>query len=66
MASVKKVIITELQQDAAHDHGPPLVSLPSTSYIDRVLGMLTKHNAFLDRLIVFMAVLAILVMVVKK
>ena len=66
MAPVNKVNVPEPQQGAAHEHGPPLVSLPSTSYIDRFLSVLTKHQGAIGQLILFMAVLAILVMVVKR
>ena len=53
-------------KDADHEHGPPLVSLPSTRYLDGLLSTLTKHQGLLILLSVFVANLAVLVMAFKK
>jgi hypothetical protein len=69
MASINKVILKELeqpQQGADHEHGPPLISLPSTRYVDGLLSTLTKHQGALGLLIAFVAVLAVLVMAFKR
>ena len=66
--------VNEIQQleqqvhtpSADHEHGPRLISLPSTRYIDSFLSMLTKHSGALGLLIALVLALAFLVTAFKK
>ena len=46
MTSINKVIVKELEhaQDEQHEHGPAVISLPSTRYLERILGTLAKYG----------------------